>query len=49
MATNCIPSSPKIEPEAPSELDGSDDSDEPPFDADPDPEADELDDVEAAA
>ena len=34
---------------APSELDESDDSGEPPFDVDPDPEADELDDVEAAA
>jgi ParB family transcriptional regulator, chromosome partitioning protein len=33
----------------PAALDGSDDSDEPPFDVDPDPEADELDDVEVAA
>ena len=34
---------------APSELDELDDSGEPPFDVDPDPEADELDDVDAAA
>ena len=33
----------------PSDLDSSDDSDDPPFDVDPDPEADQPDDVEAAA